>query len=42
MDKSVREVRYERSNGVAVPTVPKRERRSRDVGKGRDKEEEDE
>jgi hypothetical protein len=41
MVKSVREARFERGNGVAVPTAPKRQRRSREVGKGNHEEEED-
>jgi len=41
MVKSVREARFERGNGVAVPTAPLRERCSREGGKGKHEEEED-
>jgi len=41
MHKSVREVRFERGSGVAATTAPQRERSSRESGKGKQGEEED-
>jgi len=41
MVKSVREVRFERGSGVAVPTALTRERRSRESGKGKQEDEDE-